>query len=111
MTTEWTDHWIIFITENKIEAANGLYTPIDPDTGGSNTFGAVRLSADGEEPRTHTACNTRATGAMTSGIKTAFEAVPWATLYDVNELGWDEQEAWELALADMGLQVIEPDDL
>jgi len=109
--TIWTDHWIIFVEQARIAAANGIYSPIDPDTGGSNTFGAVRLSPTGEEPRTHTACNTRATGAMTDGIRIAFEAIPWATLYNVKELGWNEYEAWDLALADMGLQVIYPEEI
>ena len=101
MPTIWIDRWIIFVKEQQIIAANGLMTPIDPDTGGDKTFGDVRLSATGEEPRTHSGCNTAATGAMTYGIKTAFEHVPWADIYDGHE--W----TWEDALADMGLQVIE----
>ena len=110
MPTIWNERWIIIIEWNRIAAANGVYSGIDPDTGGSETFGKVRLSPTGEEPPTHTGTNTAATGAMTVGIKNAFERAPWATLYDVNELGWDFFEAWRNALADMGLQEIEPED-
>ena len=104
MPTIWTDHWIIFVKEQQITAANGMMTPIDPDTGGDKTFGALRLSATGEEPRTHSGCSTAATGAMTGGIRTAFEHVPWAELYDGHE--W----TWEDALTDAGLQVIEAEE-
>ena len=81
--------------------ANNLATVWDPDTGGGETFGNLRLSATGSEPATHTGCATYATGAMTDGIKTALSALPWAALYDATE-GW----TWAAALADAGLLVI-----
>lgn len=102
--TIWTDRWIIFIKKQQITAANGMMIPIDPDTGGDKTFGNLRLSADGQEPRTHSGCSMAATGAMTKGIRNAFEHVPWAKFYAGYE--W----TWEDALIDAGLQVIEAED-
>ena len=81
MSTIWTDRWIIFVEMARTGVANNLAAVWDPDTGGGETFGSVRLSADGEEPATHTGCATYATGAMTDGIKTALSALPWAALY------------------------------
>jgi len=103
MTTLYTDRWIIFVEIDRTATANNLAAVWDPDTGGHKTFGNVRLSASGEEPATHTGCNTAATGPMTQGIETALGAVPWASLYDVGE-GW----TWKTALSDAGLQRIEP---
>ena len=105
MPTIWTDRWIIFVDEEYIDSANAQMSPIDPDTGGDKTFGAVRLSPNGEEKRTHSACSTAATEQMTQGIFQAFQHAPWADIYDGHE--W----TWEDALIDMGLQVIESSEI
>lgn len=96
---------IIFIEWNRQIAANAMAQAWDFDTGGFQTFGAVRLSPTGEEPPTHTAANTGANQSMNDGIQIALGSVPWANLYD--GMVW----TWTLALADMGLQVIPPEDI
>jgi len=103
--TKWTNRWIIIVNEEFIDSANAQMSPIDPDTGGDKTFGSVRLSSNGEEPRTHTGCNTAAKSDMTQGIFNAFDKAPWADIYDAHVWTWNE------ALDDMGLQVIEPEEL
>lgn len=105
--TEYIHRYFIFVRWDKIELANrqadksqGGY---DPDTGGNKTFGSVRLSADGQEPATHTACNTAATDAMRTGIFNSGNP-PFITIYDMAN-GW----TWETALENAGLQIIQGD--
>lgn len=97
------DHRYIIVVEwDKRDTANQFAAKWDPNPGGDETFGAVRLSADGTEPPTHTACNTLADGDMKTGIMNAMSNVPFVEVYDATE--WTFAEV----LADLGLQRIEP---
>lgn len=107
--TEYIHRYFIFVIWDKIELANrqagekpGGY---DPDTGGNKTFGSVRLSPTGQEPATHTACNTAATNAMSTGIFNSGNP-PFITIYNAAD-GW----IWETALTDAGLQVIQSEGI
>lgn len=51
--TRLADRVLIIVPVEQVDAANLFASVIDPDTGGSQTFGAVALSPDGLEPRTH----------------------------------------------------------
>ncbi len=101
MVTDYLHHYIIIVEIDRLIPANARAAAWDPDTGGAETFGAVRLSADGNEPATHSACNTAATDTMKARILEAQSQVPWQELYSEAD-GW----TWESALADAGLQVI-----
>lgn len=100
MPTAYEFHRIIFVTNSHITPMNAQAKNWDPDTGGDQTFGGVLLSGDGEEPSTHTACNTRATTQMKNAID-GQDNTPFVTVYDGDDFTWQE------ALDDMGLQVIE----
>jgi hypothetical protein len=102
MTTAYTHRYIIIVEWGKLTPANAAAKAYDPDTGGEYTFGNVRLSADGNEPATHSACNTLATDSMKTQILDAFTNVPFYAIYNTQD-GW----TWQTALADAGLQVIE----
>lgn len=98
MATEYVYRYYIFIKENKLATANNLAANWDPDTGGDETFGSVRLSPTGQEPATHYGAATYATPTMRDGITNALGNISWASLYT------DPPWTWETALADMGLQ-------
>jgi hypothetical protein len=102
MTTVYTNRYIIFVQWDKLTPANAAAKAYDPDAGGEFTFGTVRLSADGNEPPTHSACNTAATDSMKTQILDAFTNVPFYAIYNTAD-GW----TWQTALVDAGLQVIE----
>ena len=120
--TEYTEHFFIFVKAEKLNTANNFAAQWDPDTGGADTFGTVRLSADGTEPASHYATSTRATPTMRDGITQALSDVSWAWMYrtdDIlaesphwysNDADWtydgDLYDAWLSALDDMGLQRI-----
>lgn len=105
--TDYRHRYLIFVQWNKLTPANAQFKDtIDPDIGGNKTFGNVRLSADGQEPPTHSACNTAATGSMKIKIENGFIHVPFYKIYLIAD-GW----TWETALADAGLQVIQSEDL
>lgn len=92
----------IFVQAGKLTAANNLAAQWDPDSGGGQTFGSLRLSPGGQEPATHYAAATYATDSMRSGITQALSNVPFAGLYSQSG-GW----TWETACADLGLSVIQ----
>ena len=101
--TEYIHRYFIFVQWSKLTPANAQAKIWDPDTGGEYTFGNMRLSVDGQEPPTHTACNTAATDEMRTGIFNSGNP-PFITIYDTTD-GW----TWETALVDSGLQVIQGD--
>jgi len=104
MTTAYTHRYFILIGIGKTAAANAYAADWDPDSRGDLTFGAVRLSANGIEPATHTACNTVATPEMEAKFLAARSQIPAAAYRIYKEAGgW----TWETALADAGLQVIQ----
>lgn len=100
--TEYIYRYFIFVEWGKLIPANAQANAWDPDEGGEFTFGDLRLSANGQEPPTHSGCNTPATEAMKTGIFNAFSHVPFYKLYSIDD-GW----TWETALADAGLEIIE----
>lgn len=99
--TEYIHRYFIFVQWNKLTPANAQAKAWDPDTGGEYTFGDRRLSADGEEPATHSACDTPATNTMRTKILAALDNVPFYKIYSTTG-GW----TMDSALADAGLQVI-----
>jgi hypothetical protein len=103
--TKYIHRYLIFVQWNKLTPANAQAKAWDPDTGGEFTFGSVRLSADGQEPPTYSACNTAATDNMRTQILDAFTHVPFYKIYSTVD-GW----TWETALADAGLQVIQTEE-
>jgi len=50
----------LIVPLSQADAANRIARAFDPDEGGQATFGGVRLSPNGAEPATHTACHTAA---------------------------------------------------
>lgn len=72
--------YIIVRTEDLI-SSNKLAEEIDPDSGGANTFGAVKLSKDSTEPATHTACSTLVSGEVLPQIQEALGSVASAKMY------------------------------
>ena len=100
MVTEYQHRYIIIVQWNRLVPANARAAAWDPDTGGAETFGALRLSADGNEPSTHSACFTAATDTMKAGILEAQSQVPWQELYDITN-GW----TWESALMEQGYKL------
>lgn len=98
---------VIIVDWDKRDTANSWAADWDPDTGGEETFGSVKLSADGTDPPTHIACNTAATDPILDGIQNASDNVPFVAVYSPQD-GETPYELWERALADMGLQVIPP---
>lgn len=96
------DTLFVFVTDLKISDANLLMKSIDrsaEDTG-DQTFGAVRLSPTGTEPRTHSGCCTAADIAYRTSLDATSHS-PWMTIYRLSD-GW----TWETACTDMGLQTI-----
>lgn len=100
---------VIIIEWDHRDTANNWAATWDPNPNGDETFGSVRLSPDGTEPPTHTGCNTAATDPMLDGIQEAVVGIPWARLFTPRFDGEEPHELWERALADMGLQRIEPE--
>ena len=107
--TKYIHRYFIIVQWDKISLANEQAGKKpggwDPDTGGEFTFGSVRLSPTGQEPPTHTACNTAATDEMRTGIFNSGNP-PFITIYNTAD-GW----TWETALADVGLQVIQGEQI
>ncbi len=104
--TEYIHRYFIFVQWNKLILANAQAKAWDPDIGGEFTFGSVRLSVDGQEPPTHSACNTAATENMKTQILDAFQHVPFYKIYSTAD-GW----TWDTALADAGLQAINEEQI
>ncbi len=102
--TDYTHRCFIFVNWDKLVPANAqakAWEPYPEDDPG-DTFGLLRLSANGLEPPTQTGCDTPATNGMRTQILVAFEHVPFYKIYLTAD-GW----TWESALADAGLQVIQ----
>ena len=57
--TEYTHIINIIVPLAIVNEANYFASIIDPDTGGDKTFGNLQLSADGNEPATHTGATGR----------------------------------------------------
>jgi hypothetical protein len=72
---------------------------------GNLTFGSVRLSSDGQEPMTHSGCSTAADILYRSALQGTSHA-PWMDIYLKSD-GF----TWETSCADMGLQLIEEEDI
>ena len=102
--TEYIHRYFIFVQWNKLTPANAQAKIYDPDTGGEDTFGSMRLSASGQEPPSHSGCNTPATDTMKTKILDAFTHVPFYKIYDTAD-GW----TWDTGLTNAGLQVIQGD--
>ncbi len=103
MSSQWKHRCYVIIPMSSVPVANGLATQLDPDDG-SNTFGDVQLSADGQQPATHTGCSTMLTDVGKAGVDQYMTngAVPGAKVYYEAD-GWD----WQGILADNGLKVID----
>jgi len=97
----WPHRTIIIVPEDKITAANAQAAAWDEGPTGDETFGQVRLSPNGLEPRTHTACGAQLTDGRKTRVLAALTNVPFTAVYWESD-GWD----YETALADAGLQVI-----
>lgn len=54
---DWKYRLFAIIPWGLRQEANWLAVKVDFDTGGDKTFGSMRLSADGNEPPSHTGCN------------------------------------------------------
>lgn len=93
---------IVFVEWGKRDTANNWASDWDPNPDGDQTFGTVRLSSDGTDPPSHTACNTLADSTMKQKILEAADNVPFSSIYWISD-GWD----WPSALQDMGLQEID----
>lgn len=107
--------YAIFVQADRQNTANNMAQAFDPDTGGALTF-TRGCSASGGEPPTHYVCNTAADVSMRTGILNAFSQIPWAEIYVLD--GYEESNGvnvrippWTYGdtLADMSLQIIEPD--
>lgn len=86
--TDYIHRYVIVVEIGRLIPANARAGAWDPDTGGADTFGGVRLSPTGDEPATHSACNTAATDEMKALILEAQSHVPWQRLFSVSS-PWD----------------------
>lgn len=102
--TAYTYRYFIFVEVSRLATANNFAKNWDPDTGGDQTFGGVRLSPTGQEPATHYGAATYATESMKNGITQALGNVSWAQLYT------DPPYTWETAMTAAGLKRIYPPD-
>jgi hypothetical protein len=104
----WQNRYVIIVDYGKRDVANKHAEKWDEDEGGGETFGGIRLSSDGTEPVTHTACNTKASEEMKTGIFNAADKVPFIDIYEKKE---DESpvELFQRAMDEHGLQVIQPE--
>ena len=100
--TGTVDRFFLFCKVQQVNAGNALAANWDFDTGGSETFGNVLLSNDGQLPATHYGASTAVDDGMNQGITNAItQGTPWLTGYKEVE-GW----TWEMSLADIGLKII-----
>lgn len=116
----WPYRHIVIISAAEQAAANVVAAQIDPDDG-ANTF-SVPLSADGNEPATHYGCHTVSDDTMAGAMFDAqpvLTSVKWWRLNPAGEM-IDSNTAsgtpgvawrWADALAALGLQVIEPEEV
>ena len=94
--TEYLHRFVIRARIDRISPANTRAKAWDPDTGGDETFGGIRLSPTGQEPATHTACNTAATEEMRTQVLDAQSKVPWQRLYAITD-PWEFDAVFEEA--------------
>lgn len=121
-----THRYAIIADVDNQSAANNAAASWDPDTGGDQTFGNVKLSADGTTPASHTGCNTLTNSTMRTQILDALGNVPLYDVYRVqgksttgdverkDKSGWTAigtGDIWQVALSDAGLQVIQPETI
>jgi hypothetical protein len=101
------DRLFVFVEIAKVNTGNALMKSIDRKATdkGEETFGAVRLSADGNEPATHSACNTGADFDYKNALFGTSHA-PWMQHYSKAD-GY----TWQTACADMGLEVVPPEEI
>lgn len=108
--TEFDKRIIMVVTTADRDAANQQAAAIDPDVGGVNTF-SVPLSATGENPPTHYACDTVIKAATLATV----ESIQAASFPDGmvcrshNEYDGDvvAKKSFSEVLADMGLTRID----
>jgi len=120
--TSYTAHYLVFVEAARLNTANNLARNWDPESDPGDTF-TVPLSPTGLDPATYYAASTRATETMSNGITTALGNLSWAEMYWTADVtvdvphwtgpgGWEFDgsvyAAWLSALADMGLQRIQP---
>lgn len=106
--TEWKHRIVIVVEWDKRDTANNQAKAWDPAAHGEETFGEVRLSADGTEPPTHTACNTKTTDSIRANVLDAMDNVPFVDVYEAQE-GEGAYEVWQRALEELGIEVISED--
>lgn len=80
------------------DAGNQLAKSITENEADLLTFGGVRLSADGQEPATHTGCSTY----MSESYRDELPALA----AQVEGLCYTATESWDQLLAEQGLQTI-----
>jgi len=114
--TEWGHRCIIVIPMASAAKANAESLKFYGGDSQGDTFGAVRLSAKGIEPATHTACSTLLKAAHRTRIGAGRKRIDLKTTLGTSKLnavlsparvyyeadGWD----WQKVLSDSGLKVI-----
>jgi len=101
--TEYEHRLLVLVEWDKRDVANNWAS--DWDDNGDDTFGVVRLSEDGEEPPTHTLCNTKATDDMQGVVLEASDNVPFIDVYEIP----DEAEDSSVVFDEHGLEPIIPE--
>ncbi len=104
--TQFKNRYFIFVALKDIVEANKRAAIWDFDTSGDETFGNMRLSANGKEPATHSACSTKANPEMKSGINDILSTSKFAGFYSERD-GW----TWETASKDIKLALIQTEIL
>lgn len=113
----YTHRLVIIVPLANLSQANQTAAHWDPAGGGSKAFGSVRLSESGQEPATHTACDTLAEDDLYNGVPSLSGL--FSAAYDVmtgqkilgggsawvnyNCADWSGRQCF----SDMGLSVIE----
>ena len=102
--TEWIHRINVIIPVGDNDAINALWTVIAPngDTE-AGSFG-VALSADGNEPATHTGISTAATETMRLLIVDTYVAELTQAIISVQDAEFND---WAELIAEHGLQVIQ----
>ena len=115
--TEYTHTINIILPLSILDEANHFASIIDPDTGGDQTFGNLKFSADGSEPATHTGATGRIKQIVIDWLNELYQGIipdvfseigatqeQLLTLLPMMTIGVDE--SWQTTLDRAGVQEI-----
>jgi hypothetical protein len=121
MTTKWIHRLFIFVPAGETENANAGHTLYWPEGEGERLTFAVPLSADGAPPVTHYGTNTAGTALLSDTYRDLLNSISPNAIWYLLDMDGDFLLAtngaaeigigfsWDLALADMGLMLIQGD--